>query len=551
MPSSHTPTRCLYEALGIEDRSASEAVLKSAYRKLALKHHPDKNVGDENAVALFQEIQHAYSVLSDPNERRWYDEHRDDILRDDDNDSGKGGEINLYHYFNASAYTGFGDDEHGFTAVYSQAFDRVFDGEADAWDSTAPPFGSSTSPYKEVARFYAFWGGFVSRLSFAWADEYNFNEAGNRRIRRLMEKENAKLRAEAKKKYNAEIRALVDFCKRRDPRVKQEKARVVLEKERKETERQAKAKSKAEENKRRREEWAAERELEAARRQDEDDDEDEDVVRLADEHQAEADAKAVREEQDVIYRCAVCKKDFKSQKQMLNHEQSKAHRKKMDQFEAEIQEYEEEVDVQAGGVAGIHLIDESKSEVEDGEESEGTEVSVGGSIKLSGEVVESDVASEDSDGDHSKDSDSDSDSSDSDSDSDDGADFFNRFSAVKKEHWESDESEEDDGCEDEDAIAAAAAAAEIAELSSSDENAVATADADLPKEAHNEEANGDEDEEEEEEFVIVGADACANAKKGKKQKRVIKGDISGEVKELGGSNTCRICGETFSSRTKM
>ncbi|KAI1717121.1 dnaJ domain-containing protein [Ditylenchus destructor] len=61
-----------YEILGVE-RSASEQDIKNSYRKLALKYHPDRNPGDEQAQEQFKRISIAYSVLSDPNKRRQYD----------------------------------------------------------------------------------------------------------------------------------------------------------------------------------------------------------------------------------------------------------------------------------------------------------------------------------------------------------------------------------------------------------------------------------------------------------------------------------------------
>ncbi|KLJ02801.1 molecular chaperone DnaJ [Luteimonas sp. FCS-9] len=66
--------RDYYEVLGVS-RSASEDELKKAYRRCAMKHHPDRNPGDAAAEAAFKECKEAYEVLSDGGKRRMYDQH--------------------------------------------------------------------------------------------------------------------------------------------------------------------------------------------------------------------------------------------------------------------------------------------------------------------------------------------------------------------------------------------------------------------------------------------------------------------------------------------
>ncbi len=65
--------RDYYEVLGVE-RSADLNEIKKAYRKLALKYHPDKNPDDAHAEELFKEAAEAYAVLSDPEKRQRYDQ---------------------------------------------------------------------------------------------------------------------------------------------------------------------------------------------------------------------------------------------------------------------------------------------------------------------------------------------------------------------------------------------------------------------------------------------------------------------------------------------
>ena len=64
--------RDYYDVLGVS-RTVTEVELKTAYRKLAMKHHPDRNPGDKVAEEKFKEAAEAYAVLADADKRRLYD----------------------------------------------------------------------------------------------------------------------------------------------------------------------------------------------------------------------------------------------------------------------------------------------------------------------------------------------------------------------------------------------------------------------------------------------------------------------------------------------
>jgi molecular chaperone DnaJ len=66
--------RDFYEVLGV-GRDAEEDVIKKAYRKLAMKHHPDRNPDDKAAEEKFKEAKEAYEILTDPQKRAAYDQH--------------------------------------------------------------------------------------------------------------------------------------------------------------------------------------------------------------------------------------------------------------------------------------------------------------------------------------------------------------------------------------------------------------------------------------------------------------------------------------------
>eukprot|EP01083_Nonionella_stella_P030073 82568_1 len=154
---------CYYSILAV-DRDADDDTIKRAYRKKALKWHPDKNLDQpEIATVKFKVVQEAYRVLTDKNERAWYDNHRESILRGVDLDVHDGEKhdtaINLWQYFSSSAYSDFDTTDTGFYSVYDAVFleihslERIVD-----FELTSPPgFGGPQSPYSDVHSFYNYW----------------------------------------------------------------------------------------------------------------------------------------------------------------------------------------------------------------------------------------------------------------------------------------------------------------------------------------------------------------------------------------------------------
>ena len=96
--------RCYYDVLEVE-RTAGEGDLKSAFRKLAMKWHPDRNPGDKNSEIRFKEINEAYEVLKDPDKRAAYD-----------------------RFGHAAFEHGGGAGAGGFGADFGSAFSDLFEG---------------------------------------------------------------------------------------------------------------------------------------------------------------------------------------------------------------------------------------------------------------------------------------------------------------------------------------------------------------------------------------------------------------------------------------
>ncbi|KAK0163568.1 hypothetical protein PV327_007237 [Microctonus hyperodae] len=218
--------KCYYEVLGVP-RNVNDDELKKSYRKLALKWHPDKNLDNPTAAKeQFQLVQQAYEVLSDSQGRAWYDNHREAILKGGIDENYKDDSIDLFPYFSTSCFKGFDDDDKGFYTVYRNVFDTLaaedleFAAEAVSDDDLAPSFGNSTSSYEDIVHpFYAYWQSYSTKRSFAWLDPFDIRDIFNRRVLKLVEKENKKVRDRAKRERNEQVRNLVTFIRKRDKRV--------------------------------------------------------------------------------------------------------------------------------------------------------------------------------------------------------------------------------------------------------------------------------------------------------------------------------------------
>ena len=224
--------RCHYVVLGVE-LTATDDQLKQAYRKQALLWHPDRNLDNrEEAEARFKELQGAHTVLADPHERSWYDQHRDAILRGgsgvageattDGSDGSSDPANGLWFYFTGSAYSGYEDGPRSFYTVFAQLFAALDAEECGASPGrvAAPVFGSSAEPWVEVREFYARWEAFATGRSCAQYDRHDLRRAPDRKVRRAMEKENERARSEARRALSDTVCTLVRFVKRRDWRVK-------------------------------------------------------------------------------------------------------------------------------------------------------------------------------------------------------------------------------------------------------------------------------------------------------------------------------------------
>uniref|UniRef100_A0AC35F8Z0 Uncharacterized protein n=1 Tax=Panagrolaimus sp. PS1159 TaxID=55785 RepID=A0AC35F8Z0_9BILA len=332
-----------YELLEV-DIKATEDEIKKSYRRLALKYHPDKNIGkEEECAAYFTLLQQAYEVLMDPRERAFYDKHKDNILREQDATEEKKDEgIKLYEYFQP-CFKGFGDDPNGFYSVYREVFDRLATEEFpyldDDDEKIFPTFGRSDSDYDMVvAPFYDFWTNFSTSRTFAWLDKWNLRDAPNRATLRAMEKENRKLRDTGKSERNDEIRSLAIYIRKRDKRVKA--FREILEERKKKTQEEVEARrrQKIRENLEQLEEHVVDEEAMKKHLHDLQEIENQLDAEFGTVKTNNASGDSENEEADEGQYCVVCEKCFKTSKSYGNHLKSRKHKQALEELRKHMKE---------------------------------------------------------------------------------------------------------------------------------------------------------------------------------------------------------------------
>lgn len=303
-------------------------------------------------------MQTAYQVLSDPQERAWYDSHEAAILRgdsdptggDDSEDTAKyernigvtsGDDITrLLRRFNANVE--FTDAPSGFFGFLRDTFETLAREEEVAAVREAlndapeyPSFGHKDDEYDDVVKsFYAVWNGFATRKTFAWRDRYRTSDAEDRRTRRLMEKENKRFRDEGIREFNDAVRLLVAFVRKRDPRFT---PNTQTEAERQDALRKAAA-----------QQAATARAANAKMMAD---------VKVAEWTKTREPEELVEEEEEESeeehFECVACRKTFKSENQWEAHERSKKHLKAVQALRKKLQREGQVLDLDDEGGTGV------------------------------------------------------------------------------------------------------------------------------------------------------------------------------------------------------
>lgn len=373
---------------------ADDNELKKAYRRKALQYHPDKNPENvEEATEIFASIRAAYEVLSDPQERAWYDSHKEQILNDEPIGLNEDGEFEyevdatvtgvttdeLLMFFNSSLYTRVDDTPAGLfqiagrvfaklakdevlngrrlgltkhnmykddqfeqdinSAGYSKACEQQFkDYELAPESMLFPPFGHSSTDYEYLKSFYKKWSGFNTLKSFSWKDEYVYSNNYDRRTKREINKRNEKARQSARNEYNKTVKRFVVFIKKLDKRMKDGLKKSEELKRSKARQKQKELKDAFNTDKK----TKLEGEFEPQNWQAIDEQNIKEMEKLYEDSQdRDALQDAViedfnEEEEVIVYDCFICNKRFKSEKQLENHCNTKLHKKRIAEIQKEM-----------------------------------------------------------------------------------------------------------------------------------------------------------------------------------------------------------------------
>lgn len=284
----------------------------------------------------FAEVQSAYSVLSDPQERAWYDSQQHSLLRDGSelfntnsarNSTDTTAEDIRRSYRKFNDHLSFSDSPSGFFGGLRAIFDKLAMEEAVASERQGldpvdyPSFGHAADEYENVVRFfYTSWSSFTTRKAFSWRDLHRLSDAPDRRVRRLMEKENKRVREEANQEYNDCVRSMVAFVKKRDPRYK---SNLQNEAERVKTLRDAALAQAARSRAVNKEKVIEESQLPQ-------------WTQVSESSGSVENDEEINKVENEVH-CVVCNKIFKSEKQYESHERSKKHTKAVRQIRSAMQ----------------------------------------------------------------------------------------------------------------------------------------------------------------------------------------------------------------------
>ncbi|XP_071054215.1 dnaJ homolog subfamily C member 2 [Onthophagus taurus] len=190
-----------YKVLGLENAriKASDEIIKTAYRKMVLKHHPDKRKAQGEEIRTdddyFTCITMAYETLGNSIKRRSYDSVDPEF-----------------------------DDSLPLQSDIKQDFFKTLSFYFDLnsrWceKKHVPKLGDLDSPREKVEYFYSFWYDFKSWREYSYEDEEDKDKCQDREERRYVDKINKAERLRKKKEEMARIRSLVDLAYNADPRI--------------------------------------------------------------------------------------------------------------------------------------------------------------------------------------------------------------------------------------------------------------------------------------------------------------------------------------------